>query len=433
MSSGGKKLCTQDLSTASSSSGSHVTEPRAAATAAIAPMATKPPSEFMRKIKLKPFVFSGSFATNPLAVQSPTTALSRLSFGTVSPVVEEPRTPATPSTPVTATPERHDAPAPFPLVPTTSLHALSSIPCFAGSGSDVSATATAQPQHSTNNNKPAPSAKSPMTGSKRPLTSSLDLDLTHTQVTEQSPSSAHCPGGGHCGVTDDVKMRSPELRAKRPLVRPNSIAFSSYPLADFPGGPGDAGASPTRRHECSESSQTVVAALPPPTSPVAAAAASVQPHYQSAAVETSSNILTSSASATVLSADGSMSTGASASHGVEMRHKSAAATSAAAVRPAGFEQARKSRSLENLLKPDAGSGADATTMAWTQSEDSASKAPKIVNAAELFGQPMALDVVKRQRARVSLRHAEMNQSSSSISSSGSHNSLHGSLEIIQVS
>ena len=122
---------------------------------------------------------------------------------------------------------------------------------------------------------------------------------------------------------------------------------------------------------------------------------------------------------------------------VEMRNKS---PQKRPTRPSGFEQARKSRSLENLLNtPDneaptshpggiasSGSGGLAH-VDYTQT---------ILNASELYGQPVALDIVKTrsQRSRVSIRHAQdTHQSSSSISSSGSHNSLHGSLEIIQVS
>ena len=356
-------------------------------------------------------------------------------------------------TPLTATPERHDAPVPpFSLVPTTSLHSLSFMSCFAGSGSDVGSAATAaaaqseqchHSQHSLNNNKPsvaAPAAKSPMTGSKRPLSSSLGLDLGSTQDTEQSPTpSVHCSGNSaRCpGDSTDVRMRSPEMRAKRPLVRPNSIAFSSYPLADFPGSVSDTAISSSSRRsdECIESSQTPVAAAHAPDQATAYAAttSSVQSYHQQSTAMTSSAATTSASTSTSSSTEAAT---AGTSVGVTRRQKPSASGSSGAMRPAGFEQARKSRSLENLLKPCGDAGTDAMAMAWTQSEESKTNAPpRVVDAAELFGQPMALqEVVKRQqRARVALRHGDMNQSSSSISSSGSHNSLHGSLEIIQVS
>ena len=91
-----------------------------------------------------------------------------------------------------------------------------------------------------------------------------------------------------------------------------------------------------------------------------------------------------------------------------------------------LEQGRKSRSMEDILNsPDE---EPATTdcgcigrIGWPKSR------PRTLHAAELFSQPVTLENVRCRGT------SDPHQSSSSISSSGSHNSLHGSLEIIQVS
>ena len=135
-------------------------------------------------------------------VQSPTSALAQLNFNQPSPVLEE-----TPPAPAPAAPGRPPRLPPrslgFPLYPTTSLDQLAFTACLA---SDDCVTAKS--------------------GVKRSISDSQERSATVTASTAAKTQE----GGAAATSPGAVILRSPG--AKRPLVRPNSIAFSSYPLFD---------------------------------------------------------------------------------------------------------------------------------------------------------------------------------------------------------
>ena len=290
------------------------------------------------------------------AVQSPTTALAKLNFNQPS------------SSEKAVTPE---AELPFPHIPTTSLDSLSFTPCFAKEDSPHS---------------PLPHGLKSSGAIKRPL--SVSLADSKPRERSQSMFVESCTVvPSVASLQTAVTMRSPETKAKRPLVRPNSIAFSSYPMFDIP----------------SES---------PEASPVTASpAASTPPVRPKGLALTPSSSLQPQA-ATPASCQEQPSK--NMQRPVQMRNKPSSA--GAAGRPSHFEAGRKSRSLEDILKmvedPNDCPCVPAHSM------------HRPVLAAELFPPPEVLSC----RCR-----GEPHQSSSSISSSGSHNSLHGSLEVIQVS
>jgi hypothetical protein len=121
------------------------------------------------------------------AVSSPTTALSKLNFN--------------PSTPDGAT-----ADLPYP---TTSLDKLNFTPCFVKEDGSTS------------------SGQKRSAAVKRPLSLSSVPDILRFEEKDPQVTSS-C-----ISEKNEVVMRSPENRAKRPLKRPNSISFSSYSMFDF--------------------------------------------------------------------------------------------------------------------------------------------------------------------------------------------------------
>lgn len=404
------------------------------------------------RYSFKPFVFSGHSQSSE-AVQSPSTALSKLSFTAPSPVIEDPETPRS-----------SDA---FPQFPTTSLDLLNFTPCLASNSREAS------PAKSTTSE-----AKSPSAGSKRPLSStSLSLELESTQENIESS----CPGGGHCTPQEHSQQqtvkyrRSPETRAKRPLVRPNSIAFSSYPSFDI----GATAATTTTTNTIQSSGEAPLAVISSCESSQESSCSTVQMDYtittcslssapgvsctqtdfavstsdlsapgvSTTASSTSGN--TQSTAATYASVvknerhhhhrgkiskkrqqqthhdnTGSMVT-SNSSYVVEMRSKEQSQN-----RGSSFEQQRKSRSLEDILNMDGDetSGSAGGCPSHVRSR----RQKKLLNAAELLSHTGAA-VEAMQRCRGPGESHHHHQSSSSISSSGSHGSLHGSVEIIQVS
>jgi hypothetical protein len=275
----------------------------------------------------KPF----SEVSQSTAAQSPTTALAKLNFN------------APPSAASKATGKDSKE---FPKFPTTSLDELNFTPCLAKEDTVVLGPGGVEMRQLKG-----------VGGTKRPLS-------TTALESKQAESSG---SGASAMDIQAVMLRSPELRAKRPLVRPNSIAFSSFPRMDL--------ASPRCRVPVDQALT--------PTSPVVD-----EENRENAVPATAEHVW-----------------------------RTAMDTSSAR----GVEQARKSRSLEDIISsPDDEPIASAGPAACQHHP---------IPASDLFSSPVALDKASCRCRGPSDPH----QSSSSISSSGSHNSLHGSLEIIQVS
>ena len=181
------------------------------------PTPQTPSSAQVRPRSFKPFAFkSASSHSLSTAAQSPTTALSKLSFGgpplQPSPLSEEPDSDSSDTFSISG----------FPM---TSLDKVVPIPCL------TVGSAT-----------------------KRSLSmSTFELRSIGTSDDKKAP-------GGDTLTEDSVKLRSPEMRAKRPNVqRPNSIAFSSCFSTD------------TSQQQSQEVSNTSVltsqASVPPPPPP----------------------------------------------------------------------------------------------------------------------------------------------------------------------
>lgn len=399
------------------------------------PKIGKAPSKF----SFKPFVFS-SQAHTTMAVQSPTTALSKLSFTAPSPVNEECEL-----TPVAS----KSSDMAFPQFPTTSLDLLSFTPCLASDGREASPARWGT-------SALVAEVRSPLTGTKRPLSSTLSLELGNTtNNTSQDKSGFPCPdGNGHCGPaplsSQDVKLRSPEMKAKRPLVRPNSIAFSTYPsfdafssekqqqkkviessqpqcsVMDFSNSITMSSTNTLSSHEAGQSNSNVHSISSHDNSSFVKESVSVSNTHQHqcrATYDLSLMTPEEQPSHAPPPRPQTMMVTSNSSYVVEMRTKEAGQG-----RTSAFEQARKSRSLEDILNMD---GEENIVLGGCPSHVRSRRQKRLINAAELLSQGSAMDAVHRCRVPGDSHHHH--QSSSSISSSGSHSSLHGSLEVIQVS
>ncbi len=411
------------------------------------------------KFLLRPKVDSTS-------VQSPTTALAKLTFGQAG-------TPENPTGP-------QEGELPFPQIPTTSLDQLSFTPCFA--------TTQEPPMRLTGLAAPPP--RSSGGGTKRPLSMSImetkSSGAASSQQHEQtvpmdtsSPGVVVAPSGSSSGNSSappparPVTLRSSENKAKRPTVRPNSIAFSSFPKFDFnapsssiSGSSGRAGGVAAAAPPPSLSSDTI----PTVSSTISSAEASVTSPLPStdaslASLSTATSFLSSPSTLSVASASqqtsasgatpttapprggvagqtrsssasraegedaatssgGAKSSKNSSGSGAEMHHSTSTPSNMSGAR--NLEQGRKSRSMEDILnspdeEPASTDCGCIGNFGWPKSRQ------RTLNAADLFSQPVTLENVRCRGP------SDPHQSSSSISSSGSHNSLHGSLEIIQVS
>ncbi|XP_061176236.1 uncharacterized protein LOC133185179 isoform X3 [Saccostrea echinata] len=253
-------------------------------------------------------------------------------------------------------PEKADKPTPLQQFPSTSLHKLDFTPCFA------------------TENKTKETVCS-MDVSSDPKDS---VDLTSPISSSSTCSSTVTSPLGH-----QVTLRVKENRAKRPLIRPNSIAFSKYPTFDL-------------GSDCQES--------------------------PSSASSTSQD----DSADTYLVQNGKRSK-ASESHvgrytERDVYRQITAAMESAMFRTQVYEASRKARSLDDML-------ASGETVSGKSSGSVCSPFGKFQLRCglgpERFNSPGAYENLPCHASK------DVYQSSSSISSNGSHGSLHGSLEIIQ--
>ena len=321
----------------------------------------------------KSFVFRP--AVDSTSVQSPTTALAKLSFGG-TPVLSASDAPAPSSFSQTSD-------LPFPQFPTTSLDQLNFTPCFATEESVPRVGYTAPSVSLLCGPKQA--------GTKRPLSTSVMESKSLADSQSQTVSSCTSATTSVTAMQTSVTLRSPETRVKRQLRRPNSIAFSTF---DF------MSRSTESTSSCKPSSAT-------------------DDH-----LHTASKPDTGAATSCTQSQPGDEHTATkNASSQVQMRHSTSTPGNIGSARQ--FEKGRKSRSLEDILNsPDDESAASCQCVGLCRAYQKRS-----LHTADMFSQTVALDRLHCRCRGMSDPH----QSSSSISSGGSHSSLHGSLEIIQVS
>ncbi|XP_045196398.2 uncharacterized protein LOC123551487 isoform X2 [Mercenaria mercenaria] len=195
---------------------------------------TSPGSVTMsHKVKLKSFNLSASLPLS-LAAQSPTTSLARLHFGSAENSDSENESAKMDTSDISqcSLPSRGQLKLGFKSLnesleklssfPSTSLDKLNFTPCFSSSNENLNSSSTT-PRTS---------------GVKRPLNNDVhnlkETDIMSpgsrgSSINSSSSSSVSSPTNNQTKVV--VKKR--EGRAKRPMVRPNSIAFSTYPTFDL--------------------------------------------------------------------------------------------------------------------------------------------------------------------------------------------------------
>lgn len=336
--------------------------------------------------------------------QSPTTALAKLNFNQAG-------------TPDTPTPEKTFTITSFP---TTSLDKLNFTPCLANEDLHRPKTSGTKRPHSIELTEgledrsqlgPTSSTKRPLstgdadiqsdnnanmcnvssgakisTGTKRPLCFGTTLDSFKPSEEKSMEISKKCDNKMGGGSENTVTLRSHETRAKRPLVRPNSIAFSTLPNFDLSS---DSSSSPDCKSTSNEKGNKSIGSSA----------------YKRMFMAECNKYVTSA---------------------VQTYSKNVALENALG-RARSFENCRKSRSLDDILS----SPEDDDKQMNCDCVGSASKKSRFKSAmvSDVFSQNVGLEQVQCRCRGTSDPH----QSSSSISSSGSHNSLHGSLEIIQVS
>ena len=321
----------------------------------------------LKHFSLRPPLPLGVTATT---LQSPTSALAKLNFNQPSPT----RTPDNWqwSTGVATIIATETSPTiPLRQFPTTSLDKLSFVPCFT---KEEHARRTAV--------STLPAVVKSTTGKKRPISIAVTDRQTRDQLFSCASATSKLGSRGkqseHAG--QQVTLRSPETKR---LVRPNSIAFSSYPrfepdaiMSAVPQTLDQAGGS---SNKCTATTTAAVVVTKP---------SCVDGHGCGSPIVTQAPI----------------------------RHSESSGSIGA---PHNFEKGRKSRSLEDILNsPD-----DQSSVVECTAPMHHRPYPRHI-ASDIFPPSLALD-----------KHCcgDPHQSSSSISSGGSHSSLHGSLEFIQVS
>lgn len=252
--------------------------------------------------------------------------------------------------------EKIDKPTPLQKFPSTSLDKLNFTPCFATENRTKESVC------------------------------SMEVSTDHREPSEVT-SLASIGSGSSSTVTspvgNQVTLRVRENRAKRPLIRPNSIAFSKYPTFDL-------------GSDCQES--------------------------PSSASSTSQD----DAADSYLLQNGKRSKASDSHTGRyterDVYRKITAAMESAMFRTQVYEASRKARSLDDILV----SGDPLVAkQAGTGCSPFGKFPPRCGLGPQRFNSPGIYENITCHAS------SDVYQSSSSISSNGSHGSLHGSLEIIQ--
>ncbi|CAH1799941.1 unnamed protein product [Owenia fusiformis] len=331
-----------------------------------------------------------NFLVNSLKVdsagaQSPTTQLARLNFNQPSPDFHA----------------REASSIPVINFPTTSLDKLNFTPCFAKEDLGLA-------------------FRSKTGGTKRPLSTSVletgkkcdgsALGQIKEVCASASTSTMH---------QDNVLMRPKDLRPKR-LVRPNSIAFSTYPHFDLN----------SDNNNKKKDKFGLMGACTTSDSATIATQGNITTNNNAVSMETTT---TTSTTTTHLDNANSEASQEEEMLPVQMRPKpnlGGEELPCISVKRSSLEEGRKSRSLEDILIHDADHLQDVHTSTCC-CHRAIGNSLKSKRSADIFmkqsGKGGNLDSMKCRCG------TDPHQSDSSISSSGSHKSLHSSLELIEVS
>jgi hypothetical protein len=341
-----------------------------------------------------------------------------------------------PQPPATAAARLSDV-SQFPQVPTSFISKINFTPCLAGE--EVFAASN-------------PSVKRDSGGSIKWLArTSLDLPLSRTEVTRSAsahnilmssgfveqipPTSSSSPDRS----SDVVQLRSPEAKAKRPLVRPSSIGIVSTSVLYSPEltvAVTDAqSVQPqfTQRSRAASSSSFVVPpAVAHPASLAVSSSFSSLPLQQPAVVGSDTKRC-----AERLSPAGECSSPGHCPQSPALQSKNlryeqpfegAAAGAAAGTLHVSLmeQQARISRSLEDILNSTDDNSGSLQQASNRQGSGKRARVKQDIGGGGAIG---GLDI----GLVAYYGKSDVHQSSSSISSAGSRSSLHGSHEMIEVS
>ncbi|XP_060596953.1 uncharacterized protein LOC132750900 [Ruditapes philippinarum] len=264
--------------------------------------------------------------------------------------------------------------------PSTSLDKLNFTPCLSSSNENLHSTSTS-PRSS---------------GLKRPLNNDI-FDMNESTSTLSQGSQGSCNSSAlntsASSVTNNqpvVVVKKREGRAKRPMVRPNSIAFSTYPTFDLGS---DCQGSPNSAS--SSASQDDTSEL----------------YAQNGRKSKHSEYM----------ADVRFRLGRYSER--EVYRQITAAMEAAMMKSQSFDASRKSRSLDDILSSEDDSSAPNCEF---------SHFDRVLRRCGLNRDRFASPPLLEKLACVS-DISEHYQSNSSLSSTSSHTSVHGSVELIQVS
>lgn len=342
-------------------------------------------------VKLKSFNLSASLPLSLMA-QSPTTSLAKLHFGSNENSDSENDTNKmdTSESPESSLPSSdqqtfgnkklNDSIEKLSSFPSTSLDKLNFTPCLSSSNENLLL------------NSPSPRT----TGVKRPLNNDV-IDLKESDFTLGSPTSGSpCSGNSSAssptsGSQQKVVVRKREGRGKRTSVRPNSIAFSTYPTFDL-------------GSDCQNS-----------------------PH-------SSSSSTSQDDSSELYSQNGKKSKQSEYMSDVRFRlgryserevyRQISAAMEAAMMKSQSFEASRKSRSLDDILSPD--DEKSAPNCEWSHFD-------RVLRRCRISCERFSSPTHRLDKIACGSELGDICHSNSSLSSTSSHTSLHSSMELIQVS
>jgi hypothetical protein len=350
---------------------------------------TSPSSVTMSHVvKLKSFNLSASLPLT-LAAQSPTSCLARLHFDSSENSDTDNETSKMDTSDVRqiSPPSKRQLKLGFKSFnenleklssfPSTSLDKLNFTPCLSSSNENLHSTSTS-PRSS---------------GLKRPLNNDIfDMNESTSQGSQGSCNSSALNTSAS-SVTNNqpvVVVKKREGRAKRPMVRPNSIAFSTYPTFDLGS---DCQGSPNSAS--SSASQDDTSEL----------------YAQNGRKSKHSEYM----------ADVRFRLGRYSER--EVYRQITAAMEAAMMKSQSFDASRKSRSLDDILSSEDDSSAPNCEF---------SHFDRVLRRCGLNRDRFASPPLLEKLACVS-DISEHYQSNSSLSSTSSHTSVHGSVELIQVS
>lgn len=354
--------------------------------------ATSPGSVTMsHMVKLKSFNLSASLPLT-LAAQSPTTSLARLHFGSAENSDSDTEAAKMDTTELlqTSLPSREQLKVGYKSLnenlerlstfPSTSLDKLNFTPCFSSSNENLNS----------NLNSPRTS------GVKRPLNNDV-LDLKETDISSPCSLNSSINSSSNSSVSSPtnnpqkVVVRKREGRAKRPMVRPNSIAFSSYPTFDL-------------GSDCQDS-------------PNSASSSTSQDDTSELYTQNGKKSKPSEYMADVRFRLGRYSER-------EVYRQITAAMEAAMMKSQSFDANRKSRSLDDILSSEDDSSTPNCEF---------SHFDRVLRRCGLNRDRFASPPLLLEKFACGTEISEHYHSNSSLSSTSSHASLHGSMEFIQVS